>query len=219
MRWFPITRGGRIRACLLLAVLVAEVVLVARPVAVWLAYTPQEGDVVFQSLPGGSDLVETIEGATHSPFSHCGAVVRQDGRWMVIEAIGNVHYTPLFLWIARGRGSHLAVYRLRPEHRANIPAMRAGMERLLGKPYDYRYELDDNSIYCSELVYKGWQAATGKPLGRLVKLGDLDWQPYRAVIGYYDGSSPDHLPLDRLMITPRDLALAPELERVFNFGF
>ena len=219
MRWFPITRFAKIRFGILLALLTVSTAWAVRPLVVWLAYAPQEGDVVFQSLPGGSDLVETIEGATHSPFSHCGVVVRHDGRWMVLEAIGNVHYTSRLPWILRGRGNHLAAYRLRPEPRASIPAMRTGMERLLGLPYDTRYELGDDAIYCSELVWKGWQVVTGQPLGRLVKLGDLDWRPYSEVIQKYDQCGPNDLPLDRLMITPRDLAKAPELERVFNFGF
>ena len=50
-------------------------------------YAPREGDAVFQSL-AGSPLKELIEGATESKFSHCGMVVRRDGRWVVIEAVG-----------------------------------------------------------------------------------------------------------------------------------
>ena len=202
--------------CVVLAV---EVAAVMRPITAWAAYAPQEGDVVFQSLPNFSDLVGAIEGMTHSPFSHCGSVVRKDGHWMVLEAIGTVHYTPLFSWIMRGRGGHLAGYRLQPEFRPQIPAMISGMERFLGRPYDYHYDLGDDEIYCSELVYKGWRAATRNPLGHLVRLGDLDWQPYRAIIQKYDECGPDNLPLDQWMITPRDLALAPELECVFNFGY
>ncbi len=53
-------------------------------------YAPREGDVVFQSLPHG-DLVDAIEGITHSPYSHCGVVLRDaKGQWVVIESIFNV---------------------------------------------------------------------------------------------------------------------------------
>ncbi|MCX7414884.1 MAG: hypothetical protein NTY25_00090 [Planctomycetia bacterium] len=36
-------------------------------------YTPQDGDVIFQSLPYGP-VVWAIEGVTKSPYSHCGIV-------------------------------------------------------------------------------------------------------------------------------------------------
>jgi len=216
MRWLPNTRGGKIRAGILITIFL---VLALRPVAVRGFYVPQEGDVVFQSLPGGSDLMVTIEGATHSPFSRCGAVVKKDGRWMVIEAIGEVHFTPLFEWIVVAGAITWPLTGLNRSSRRKIPAMITGMEKRLGRPYDYRYELGDDRVYCSSLVYKGWQVATGKPPGHLVRLGDLDWKPYRVVIQKYDECGPDDLPLDRLMITPRDLAQAPELEQVFDCGY
>jgi len=38
--------------------------------------------------------------------------------------------------------------------------MLACCEKYLGRPYDYRYQLDDESIYCSELIYKSFRDAT-----------------------------------------------------------
>lgn len=221
MQWLPRTRIGVVRSVTIgLAFLWVTGCFLVRPMLVAAAYEPQIGDVVFQSLPDNVDLVEAIEGVTGSPFSHCGVVQRIDSEWMVIEAIGEVRRTPLQAWIARGRGHHIAAYRLREPYRKHIPAMIAGMETLLGRPYDFRYRLEDESIYCSELVYRGYQMATdGKELGVLRKLGDMNWEPYRAVIQKYEQCGPDDLPLDRLMITPKDLAEAPELERVFNHGF
>jgi hypothetical protein len=220
MRLMPETLGAKIRVAVLMAVgggLLLWFWII--PVSVWAAYTPKEGDVLFQSLPGGNDLVEAIEGATHSPFSHCGMVEKVDGEWMVIEAIGMVHRTPLFWWIWRGRGSRVAAYRLRPEFQMAIPAMRERMEMLKGRPYDFHYAFNNGEIYCSELVFEGYKTATGKELGHVVQLGDLDWQPYRETIMKYDECTADSLPLQRRMITPRDLAAAPELQRVFSYGF
>jgi hypothetical protein len=75
--------------------------------------------------------------------------------------------------------------------------------------------MDDKFIYCSELVYKAYRDATGKPLGKLAKLGDLNWRPYVATIRKYEGGDP---PLDREMITPIDLSKAPQLQKVFDNG-
>jgi hypothetical protein len=177
-------------------------------------YQPQVGDVVFQSLPH-STLTDTIEGATKSPLSHCGLVAHGRGGWVVVEANGSVKETKLERWLAQGRAGKFAAYRFDPEYTDKIPQMIAAARRRLGKPYDLRYELDDRALYCSELVYKAFQEATGEPCGRLVKLGELNWQPYERVIRYLDGGG---LPLEREMITPRDLAEAEQLTPVFRKG-
>jgi uncharacterized protein YycO len=181
-------------------------------------YQPQEGDIVFQSLPNppGMDLVDAIEGSTGSPFSHCGMVSRKDGEWKVIEAIGPVCETSLAQWTARGRKGKIWAYRLDENARPFIPAALEAMRRDLGKPYDPRYRFDSEAIYCSELIWRGWKAATGKGLGRTVKLGELNWEPYRPVIEAIEGTP--QIPIEREMITPRDLAKAKELTLVYPLG-
>jgi len=178
-------------------------------------YQPVEGDILFQSLPNpaGLDLVDAIEGSTGSPYSHCGMVFQQSGEWQVVEAIGPVKITPLDDYIARGRGNKFWAYRLDETSRNKVPAALTAMKKDLGKPYDPRYRFDDEAVYCSELIWRGWKAATGKELGTAVTLGSLNWQPYQAVIEAIEG--PGNLPLDRKMITPCDLAKAKELTRVF----
>lgn len=178
-------------------------------------YHPQLGDIVFQSLPNpwGKDLVDMIEGATDSPYSHCGMVIIEDGKWQVIEAIGPVQIVPLDVWQARGRGRKIWAYRPAEKFRNSIPIMVKEMKKDLGKPYDIRYRLDSENIYCSELLYRGWKGVTGKPLGRLVKLHELNWQPYRKIIVAIEGS--EEIPLHREIITPSDLAQASELTQVW----
>ncbi|MCW1884686.1 YiiX/YebB-like N1pC/P60 family cysteine hydrolase [Luteolibacter flavescens] len=178
-------------------------------------YQPVEGDILFQSLPNppGLDLVDAIEGTTGSPYSHCGMVFQEDGKWQVIEAIGPVKITPLKSYVSRGRGKQVWAYRLDEASRKHVPAALAAMKKDLGKPYDPRYRFDDEAIYCSELIWRGWVAATGKGLGKTVTLGSLDWRPYKPVIEAIEGQG--NLPLDRKMITPRDMAKAKELTLVY----
>jgi hypothetical protein len=172
-------------------------------------YQPQHGDLVFQSL-AHNPVIDAIEGCTHSPYSHCGIVVHRAGSWFVLEAIGPVQEKPLNRWILQGRSRQFAVYRLKPEQQKHIPAMIAAARRFIGRPYDIQYELDDEKIYCSELIYKSWLAATRQQLGKLVKLSDLNWKPHELVIRQIARG----LPLDRVMITPRDLAAAQQLDRI-----
>ncbi len=190
------------------------VYLVLVPLVRYSRYAPREGDIVLQSLPRVG-LVRAIEGATHSPYSHCGVVVREDGRWAVIEALGKVKKTGLFRWVLQGRGGRFAVYRLREPYRPHIPRFVAELKPFLGRPYDSRFRMDDEALYCSELVYKAYRNATGEELGAPVRLGDLDWEPYGETIREYEGGPP---PLDRTIITPRHLSEAPQLEKAFGAG-
>ena len=175
------------------------------------SYEPEEGDVAFQSLPH-NPLIDAIEGATGSPFSHCGILHRAGNQWVVIEAIGPVRETPLDAWIAQARDQHYAVFRLKAPYHAKIPSFIKAAQSYEGLPYDIHYDLDDAAIYCSELVYKAFRRAAGEELGHLQTLGELKWQPYVNVIKQIEGGN---LPLDRKMITPRSLSEAEQLEKVF----
>ena len=176
-------------------------------------YQPQEGDLVFQSLPANSDLVKAIEGVTESPYSHCGVVIKKDGEWFVNEAISDVHSTPIFEWIRRGRWAKFDVYRLKPEFQKHIPKFIESLEPYQGRPYDFRYRLKDDAIYCSELIYHAFYDASEIHLGKTDKLGHLNWKPYTQTIIRYEGGDP---PLDRDMITPIGLSKAPQLMKVYG---
>jgi hypothetical protein len=176
-------------------------------------YAAHSGDFVFQSFPH-DPVTDAIEGSTGSPFSHCGIVALRGDRWMVIEAVGPVKETPLPAWIAQGRDDAFVAYRLRAPLVNKVPAIIAAAERYKGRPYDLHYDFDDERIYCSKLIYKAVRDATGRKLGRLRKLGELNWRPYEKVIRRLENGG---LPLDRQMITPRDLSEAPELTEVFRY--
>lgn len=72
------------------------------------SYSPEQGDIVFQSLPH-MPVIDAIEGCTHSPYSHCGIVVKAGDVWHVLEAIGPVKRTKLAHWISQGRTEASAV--------------------------------------------------------------------------------------------------------------
>jgi len=214
MRLYPKSKGQWIRLCALasIAVLLFSYKFVL-PFIGFVSYEPRNGDVLFQPLPGG-ELVNAIEGVTHSPYSHCGVVMKMNGEWVVIQALGSVKYTSLYMWVAQGRAGKFAAYRLRPGYTDVIPKFIEELNKFLGLPYDFHYEMGDDAIYCSELVYKAYKNATGTELGNLVKLGDLDWQPFAGIIKKYEG----RLPLQRVMITPKDLSEAHQLTKVYGFG-
>lgn len=200
----------------------AAVFLVAGLLPVWglekpsspAGYEPREGDIYFQSFPH-NELTDTIEGVTESPRSHCGILRQRPEGWVVMEAVEPVRETPLAEWVRRGREGKFEVFRLRAPHRDKIPGMITAAQKYLGRPYDLRYRLDDEKIYCSELVYKAFRDAGGGELGRLQTLGELNWKPHEAFIRHLEGGG---LPLDRKMITPRAVSEAPQLEKVYPGG-
>jgi uncharacterized protein YycO len=176
-------------------------------------YKAENGDLIFQSLPL-QDLVLAIEGLSESPYSHCGIVVDREGEWFVLEAIGPVKYTPLYEWVQRGREESFAVYRLKDN--TGVKPFITAAENYLGKPYDVRYRMDEEKIYCSELIYKAYFQAVGIKLGELKALGEMPWQEYTKTIRKYEQGEP---PLERLMITPANLAKAKELELCYKQSY
>ncbi|SFV65710.1 hypothetical protein MNB_SV-13-1768 [hydrothermal vent metagenome] len=198
----------------LLRILLAStmVYLVVLPTYSYLSYSPQKGDLVFQSLPK-MDLVVAIEGVTDSPYSHVGIVIEKDGSWVVREAIGAVIDTPLYLWIIRGRAGGLDVFRLKDAYKKNIPQLIVETNKYLGLPYDVQYEMDDKKIYCSELIYKAYRDATTQKMGTLFALGKMNWKPYQKTIEKYEKGA---IPLERKMITPRHLSESKYLEKVLS---
>ncbi|MEJ2610566.1 MAG: YiiX/YebB-like N1pC/P60 family cysteine hydrolase [Candidatus Thiodiazotropha sp.] len=179
-----------------------------------LEYYPSEGDIVFQPLPD-SDLTRAIEGATNSQYSHTGMVIKKHGLWYVREAVGPVKDTALFLWIMKGRDAKFAVYRLKEQYKQSIPSFINESKKYLGLPYDIYFELDDEKIYCSEMIYKSFKDATQESLGALKKLKELNWEGHREFI---ESIEVNGIPYEREMITPVDLSKASQLEKIYSNG-
>ena len=179
-------------------------------------YEPQEGDLVFQALPLDLDLVVAIEGVTKSHYSHVGVLHKRNGEWTVIEASSpGVIYTPFEKWKTHGRNKRWAAFRLKAEHHKKIPQFLLNLHLHTGKEYDFKYELSENKLYCSELVYHAWRKTTGQKMGKLTKIGELNWKPHQKTIEKYNGGP---MPLDRQMISPIELSKASQLQRVYNHG-
>ncbi len=180
-------------------------------------YEPSEGDLVFQALPLDVDLIQAIEGITQSHYSHVGVLLRRKEKWTVIEACAlGVIYTPFEKWKTNGRNDRWAAYRLKPQYRPLIPKFLKNLHPHAGKPYDFKYEFTDDKLYCSELVFHAWKKASNEDMGKRENVLSLNWKPYLATIEKYNqGPLP---PSGRMLISPRSLSRARELERVYNHG-
>lgn len=183
----------------------------------WAGDPWREGDLLFQT--SRSSQSAAIQAATHSRWSHMGMLFRKQGRWVVLEAVQPVKYTPLEAWIRRGAGGHVVAKRLRPSVRAlsaaDLAKVRQEGERFLGRSYDLTFEWDDRRIYCSELVWKAYDRALGLRLGRLQTLGDFDLSApavHRKMAERY----PLGPPREMSVISPQAMFEAPELEAAWT---
>lgn len=174
----------------------------------------RDGDVVFQN--SGSMQCVAIAQATRSPYTHCGIVFIENGRPMVWEAVGPVLRTPYGEWAARGVNGHVVVKRLKdpaPLTPVHLAAMRAEGLKEMGRPYDLWFSMDDERIYCSELVWKVYERGAGLRVGSIERFGDMDFSKAEArrVLKERFG---DAFPADREVITPVSVFRSPLLYTV-----
>lgn len=175
------------------------------------AYTPREGDLLFQTSRSAQSVA--IQKATHSPYSHVGIVLLHEGRPYVFEAVGPVKFTPLARWIHRGKNGRYVVKRMRkPLSPTALAAIHRLAARYAGKPYDFTFDWSDTRMYCSELVWKLYKAG-GITLAPLATLGSFDLRDplVRKILKQRYGN---HVPLNEPVIAPSALFDSPLLVTV-----
>ncbi len=178
----------------------------------------KEGDIVFQCSV--SAQCPAIAQATHSPYTHCGIVFIERGASMVWEAVGPVRKTPYAKWVEHGAGHHVVVKRLRDAAALTsekIAAMKAEGEREMGRPYDIRFSMDDENIYCSELVWKIYERGAHIGPGTIERFGDMDFTGPDAKRILKDRFG-DRFPADQEVITPASMIRSTLLITVDSVG-
>ena len=165
-----------------------------------------DGDLIFQtSLSGQSKAIQL---ATKSEYSHCGIIYKDGEDFYVFEAVQPVKKTKLDKWIARGKDGHFVIKRLKNADKVLTDNALAKMKQIQqefnGKDYDLTFEWSDNKIYCSELIWKVYQRATGVEIGKLEKLRDFDLTS-EIVKNKMKERYGDNLPLDEFVISPKSI--------------
>lgn len=123
----------------------------------------KQGDLMFQNT-GTGEIDNAIKDVTATSlsknYSHVGMAMIKDGKWFVVEAIPKkgICQTPLINFLNRNKNkfnkSQTTVARLDNFYQPYISkAITYGIERI-NTPYDDIFLWDDDSYYCSELIYK-----------------------------------------------------------------
>jgi hypothetical protein len=177
----------------------------------------RDGDIIFHTSKSAQS--EALQRAMHSPYSHMGIIFIQEGKPVVLEAVGPVKYTPAQDWIDRGVGAKYAVKRLADAETVLTPEavarLRDSAESYLGLPYDSTFEWSDDKIYCSELVWKAYERTLGIELGDLETLSDFDLTDPLVQAKFHERFG-DTFPADEPVISPRAIFASPALETLYE---
>ena len=177
----------------------------------------KDGDIIFQTSL--SPQSQAIQRATQSHWSHMGIILTHNGRQMVFEVADVVKFTPMNVWVKRGKDNLYVVKRLKNADAVLTPFALEKLQTLAarfeGKPYDAQFGWGDENVYCSELVWKMYERALGIEVGPLQKLGDfhLEDNVVRARLQERYGEA---IPLNETVISPEQIYLSQLLETVYE---
>lgn len=103
----------------------------------------QVGDVIMQSDAWSNRGVAPLKLLHMSNFNHAGIVVERGGRLYVAEALSTVRYTPLEVYVKRGKDyKHLRLKEgLTQNQKSKI---NKNVKKYIGKKYDYYFGWSDN---------------------------------------------------------------------------
>lgn len=127
------------------------------------------GDLVFQDLDCGPlcDAIEAVtDGYQGRDFSHVAIIVDINNELRAVEAIGShVKSTSIdSLFLRCSNPNKYLVMRLLPEYKHLIaPASKYAISTI-GKAYDDRFIMNNDSLYCSELVYSAYHIFDLQPM-------------------------------------------------------
>lgn len=192
------------------------------------AFELKTGDLLFQIGPG-SDFERAVSAATSGrknlPFTHVGVAERTPDGAFVWEASpqGGVTRSPMDVFLAQaaqynGRPA-VEVYRLKRRYRGLIPAAMARLHALEGLSYDFLFQPDNETYYCSELVQAAFLDAQGNFLFPSAPMSFKDKQtgeisPLWAV---YFAARAAAVPEGKPGTNPGDLSKSGALKRVYRY--
>ena len=178
------------------------------------AYTPQNGDIIFHTSK--SSQSQAIQLATNSPYSHVGIVYIKDGKPFVFEAISKVSLTPLQSWIDRGHNKEYTVLRVKKElSKEQLTKMKEIGDTYKGLQYDLRFEWSDDTMYCSELVWKIYKEGAGITLSKPQKMKDYHFD-HPVVQKKLEERWKGNINWNEPVVAPSDLFDSKKLEVIVN---
>jgi hypothetical protein len=185
----------------------------------------QEGDFLFQDLDS-SPLCDAIElvtpGYKDANFSHIGLVVLDNDKLKVLEAIPpEVVLTPIANFLNRSydkfKKPKIIVGRLKEEHQHSVKEAIIFAKKQIGVAYDEVFLMNNNSYYCSELIFEAFEKDSIfkiKPMTFLhPETNDTlsVWKNYYSKLGV-------EIPQNEPGINPGIMSLSNKIEMIYFYG-
>ena len=189
----------------------------------------QAGDLIFQDLQCGplcNAINAVTKGYQGKDFSHVGIVVNYQNQLGVIEAIGSkVQFTSLNIFLGRSfdaTGKPLVIAgRLKKKYQKSIENACNLAIASIGIPYDDRFLPNNDSLYCSELIYAIYlNQANAKPLFKLAPMtykqpGSEAFFP--AWIDYY-AQLHSAIPEGKMGLNPGLISRSSKIKIIYQYG-
>ena len=211
------------------------------------AFTPQVGDLLFQDLDS-SPLCDAIElvtpGYKGGNFSHIGILVGTnqpplptnpdevcedkyfydlDQDVKVLEALpGGVQITNIDSFLNRSydinKNPKVIVGRLKHKYQYSIPNAISFLKKQIGKEYDNAFLINNNSYYCSELIYEAFVKDSIFLLNPMTFLHPSNkdtlkiWKDYYTKLGI-------KIPQNQPGINPGTMSISKKIKIVHTYGF
>lgn len=187
------------------------------------------GDLLIQDLDCGPfcDAVEKVTiGYQGQDMSHIGIVVDEGTKGMyVIEATGSgVVLTPLNTFLNKsldGKGKpKVLVGRMKEDYSSLIPDAILYAKSLLGKRYDHVFDINNDTYYCSELIYESFKNANDDiavfDLAPMTFIDPETEVTFAIWTDYYKKLAVD-IPEGEPGINPGGISTSDKLDIVFDF--
>ena len=185
----------------------------------------QEGDLLFQDLDS-SPLCDAIElvtpGYNGANFSHIGLVVLENDTLKVLEAIPpKVMITNLYDFINRSfdknRNPKVIVGRLKKKFTNSISNAVSYSKSKLDIPYDEVFLINNETYYCSELIYEAFLNDSIFELKPMTFLHPKTKDTHKVWKEYYSDLN-TYIPEGNSGINPGIISLSNKIEIVHFYG-
>ena len=185
----------------------------------------QIGDFLFQDLDS-SPLCEAIEivtpGYKNGNFSHVGIVIDISDSTYILEAIPDkVKKTNLHQFLNRSFDNKnqpkVIVGRLKKEYQFTIDDAIIFLKSKIGHNYDDQFLLNNDSYYCSELIYEAFEKNNIFELKPMTFLNPLNNDTLEIWKEYYQNLNID-IPEKELGINPGIMSISNKIDILKIYG-
>jgi len=168
----------------------------------------KNGDLIFSKTTGSQAIA--VKAATNSPWTHTAVIYLREDIPMVLEAVQPIQIITLESYLKRGGKTATHEFKRLKDYSDfgdnTLSKALAWAKKHVGKDYDGKFQWSDNTLYCSELVWKIYKHSTGIELCKVKQVKDynLEHPRVKKLITKRYGSI-DHLNKEEKIVAPSDI--------------